>query len=46
VEHRVDKRKKDGKQYTEAVGGVVFPMVNGREGGEGDAAGGNVAAVE
>ena len=41
-----DNRKKDGKQYTGAVGWVIFPMVNGREGGEGDADGEYVAAVE
>ena len=46
VELRGDNRKKDGKQYTGAVGGVVFPMVNGREGGKGDAVGRYVATVE
>ena len=46
AELRGDKRKNDGKQYTGAVGGVVFPIVNGREGGEGDAAREYVAAVE
>ena len=43
---RGDKQKKDGKSYTGAVGGIVFPMVNGREGEKGDSAGEYVAAVE
>lgn len=37
AESQEEKREKDGKQYSGAVGGVVFPMVSGGEGGKGDA---------